>query len=183
MAQKTDKDVVVLRLSHRAERDKRVTTHLGLVARAFGASKLISTGLKDDHLVDSITRVVESWGGPFSIEFAAGWKPVVSKYKKAGYTIAHLTMYGMPVQDKISEIAKGKSGKILVIVGGEKVPFEVYREADYNIAVTSQPHSEISALAVLLDRLFSGKELSKKFVDARQEIAPQERGKKVLSLA
>ncbi len=175
-------DVVVLRLSHRAERDKRVTTHLGLVARAFGASKLISTGLKDGHLVDSINRVVESWGGPFEIEFAPGWKPVVSKYRKAGYIIVHLTMYGLPVQDKIAEIAKGKSGRILIIVGGEKVPFEVYQEADYNIAVTSQPHSEISALAVLLDRLFAGKGLSKKFKGARQEITPQECGKKVTSL-
>ena len=31
----------VLRLGHRPSRDKRITTHVGLVARAFGADKII----------------------------------------------------------------------------------------------------------------------------------------------
>jgi len=69
---------------------------------------------------------------------------------------------------------------VLVIVGGEKVPFEVYQEMDYNIAVTSQPHSEISALAVFLDRLFAGKELEKGFSGATRAIVPQKCGKKIV---
>ena len=171
-------EVHVLRLSHRAERDKRVTTHLGLVARAFGASKILVTGQRDEHLVNSIQRVVESWGGPFEVNFVSGFQSTVRDYKKLGYTIVHLTMYGLPVQKEISKIRKNK--KILIIVGGEKVPFEVYRAADYNLAVTSQPHSEISALAVCLDRLFSGKELEKKFENSKRELVPQACGKKIL---
>jgi len=169
-------EAAVLRLSHRAERDKRVTTHLGLVARAFGASKLIVTGAKDAHLADSIQRVADSWGGAFNIEFAEGWAPVVAAYKRQGYAVVHLTMYGLPVQKEMQKIRKNR--KILVIVGGEKVPFDVYRSADYNIAVTSQPHSEISALAVLLDRFFGGKELEKGFEGWKMKVIPQPCGKK-----
>jgi tRNA (cytidine56-2'-O)-methyltransferase len=169
-------DAVILRLSHRAERDKRVTTHLGLVARAFGASKLIVTGAKDAHMADSIQRVVTSWGGPFEVEFAEGWPSTVAKYRKLGYRVAHLTMYGLPVQKEMSKIRKNK--KLLVIVGGEKVPFEVYQAADYNISVTSQPHSEISALAIFLDRFFGGKELEKTFKNRKIAVIPQACGKK-----
>lgn len=172
-------EVAILRLAHRAARDKRVTTHLGLVARAFGAEKMIVTGLKDEHLVNSIQRVVESWGGPFDVEFADGWNSVLKDYKKKGYTIVHLTMYGLPVQKEMKKIQD--NGKVFIIVGGEKVPSEMYQEVDYNIAVTSQPHSEISALAVFLDRLFAGEELDKEFKKAKKKVAPQERGKRVLT--
>lgn len=169
-------EAAVLRLSHRAERDKRVTTHLGLVARAFGANKLIVTGAKDAHLADSIQRVVGSWGGTFDVEFAENWENVVNDYKKKGYTTVHLTMYGLPVQKETRKIRK--NSKVLIIVGGEKVPFDVYHSADYNIAVTSQPHSEISALAVFLDRLFGGKGLEKSFENWKMKVVPQACGKK-----
>jgi tRNA (cytidine56-2'-O)-methyltransferase len=36
--------VTVLRLGHRPERDKRITTHVGLVARAFGAEEMLLAG-------------------------------------------------------------------------------------------------------------------------------------------
>ena len=171
-------EVHILRLSHRAARDKRVTTHLGLVARAFGATKMLVTGAKDEHLTNSIQRVVDSWGGPFEVEFVTGWMKLIEDYKRRGFTIAHLTMYGLPIQENIGKIRE--SDKILAVLGGEKVPSEVYQLADYNIAVTSQPHSEISALAVFLDRLFGGEELSKRFQNARQEVIPQARSKQVL---
>jgi len=176
-------EVTILRLSHRAERDKRVTTHLGLVARAFGASKMLITGMKDEHLADSIQRVVDSWGGPFEVDFVPGWRSVIDEHKKKGFITAHLTMYGLPVQDEVPKIRKAatKSKKVLVIVGGEKVPIDVYHEVDYNVSVTSQPHSEISALAVFLDRLLDGKELEKKFTNASMSVAPQKCGKKILS--
>jgi len=171
-------EVHVLRLSHRAARDKRVTTHLGLVARAFGARRMLVTGAKDEHLANSIQRVVDSWGGPFEVEFVSSWMELLEDYKSKGFTIVHLTMYGLPVREHVGKIRE--SEKILIILGGEKVPSEVYQLADYNIAVTSQPHSEISALAVFLDRLFAGGELSKRFQNARQEIIPQTRSKQVL---
>ena len=170
--------VHILRLSHRAARDKRVTTHLGLVARAFGAEKMLVTGLKDEHLADSIQRVADSWGGEFEVEFVKSWKQALTDYKKLGYTTVHLTMYGLPVQEEMKKISKNK--KILVVVGGEKVPSEMYHLVDFNISVTSQPHSEISALAVFLDRFFDGESLEKKFVNAKTEVVPQERSKHVL---
>ncbi|MDC1420251.1 tRNA (cytidine(56)-2'-O)-methyltransferase, partial [Euryarchaeota archaeon] len=39
--------ISVLRLGHRRERDKRITSHLGLTARAFGADEIILSGDED----------------------------------------------------------------------------------------------------------------------------------------
>jgi tRNA (cytidine56-2'-O)-methyltransferase len=52
------------------------------------------------------------------------------------------------------------------------VPGEIYGLADYNIAVTGQPHSEISSLAVFLDRFFQGSELCSEFPGARIRVVP-----------
>ena len=172
--------VHILRLAHRAARDKRVTTHLGLVARAFGAEKMLVTGLKDEHLADSIQRVVDNWGGPFEVEFTKSWRSVLKKYKENGFAIAHLTMYGLPVQKVMPKIRTNKD--LLIIVGGEKVPWEVYEQTDFNVAVTNQPHSEISALSVFLDRFFDGKEFEKNFSDAKKLIVPNKKGKSIKTL-
>ncbi|MCC6052717.1 MAG: tRNA (cytidine(56)-2'-O)-methyltransferase, partial [Desulfurococcaceae archaeon] len=40
--------IYVLRYGHRPERDKRVTTHVALVARAFGASGFILGDVVDE---------------------------------------------------------------------------------------------------------------------------------------
>jgi tRNA (cytidine56-2'-O)-methyltransferase len=45
--------------------------------------------------------------------------------------------------------------------------------------VGNQPHSEVAALAVFLDRLFLGRELEGKF-EGGLKIVPQARGKQVL---
>jgi len=88
-------------------------------------------------------------------------------------------MYGLPIQSVISPIRESSKDK-LVIVGGAKVPGEVFQEADWNVSVTSQPHSEISALCIFLHELFEGRELSRTFEDAKMEIVPQARGKMVI---
>ena len=72
---------------------------------------------------------------------------------------------------------------ILIVVGSEKVPSEMYQLADFNVAVGNQPHSEVAALAVFLDWYFEGKELRKEFGNARLKIVPQKRGKKVTILS
>ena len=87
-------------------------------------------------------------------------------------------MYGIPLIEKLEELKKKE--KILVIVGSEKVPREVYEIADYNISITNQPHSEIAALAIFLDKIFDGKEFFKEFENAKLKIIPCERGKKVI---
>ena len=48
-----------------------------------------------------------------------------------------------------------------------------------NIAVGNQPHSEIAALAIFLDRFFQGKELTQSFDNAKMKIIPSSRGKSV----
>ena len=70
--------------------------------------------------------------------------------------MAHLTMYGINIDDIAESCAKKTS--LLVIIGAEKVPQEACDLADYNIAIGNQPHSEIAALAIFLDRIFTGKQ-------------------------
>lgn len=173
--------VFVLRLGHRISRDHRISTHCGLVARALGADGIVYTGEHDQSVLESVSRVSEQWGGKFSVAYEAGWKKAVASYKRKGFAVVHLTVYGMPVQKTIGRIRKAcKKGKILVVVGGEKVPWEMYGLADFNVSVTGQPHSEIAALALFLDRLFAGKELDRRFAGAKKVVIPQERGKKVI---
>ncbi len=169
--------ILVLRLGHRKNRDARVTTHCGLVARALGADGIILSGERDDKIIESLEKVVEKWGGPFSVSYRRDWKRVMKEYKQKGYTIVHLTMYGEPVQEKIGELRR--KDRLLVVVGAEKVPREVYDIADYNIAVGNTPHSEIAALAIFLHEYHEGRELEKKFSNAKLEIEPSPRGKTV----
>jgi len=169
--------VWVLRLGHRRGRDPRLTTHVALTARALGCDGIILSGEKDDSIMENINEVVKNWGNHFEVRYEKNWRKIINNWK--GKTI-HLTMYGLPIQDKIDEIKKSKN--ILVIIGSEKVPSDVYRLVDFNIAVTNQPHSEVGSLAIFLDRLFEGKELEKKFKNTRIKIIPQERGKKTTSL-
>lgn len=167
--------VAVLRLGHRTSRDKRVSTHLILAARAFGASKAFYTGEQDDSLEESIRKVVADWGGEFTLQHATGWRGVFDEWEGK---IVHLTMYGIPFQDAVGEIRADPSPK-LVVVGGAKVPGEVYGAVHWNVAVTGQPHSEVSALALFLHELYEGKELGLDFPGSRLKVIPQAKGKKI----
>ena len=165
--------ISVLRLSHRPERDKRATTHVFLTARALGAEKIFYTGIRDRVIEDGIAKVCERWGGKIEINFLDGYRSFLKNWPGPK---VHLTMYGSPVQDTVKNIP---ADNLLVIVGGEKVPYDVYELADYNVGVTNQPHSEIAALAIFLDRLQQGKELSSTFANAKQVIVPSARGKNI----
>ena len=175
----------VLRLGHRIHRDERLTTHICLVARAFGADKAIITGNRSNSLIKSVDKIVDNWGGDFEIEYSDSWKKVISEHKDNGWIIVHLTMYGINIPDAINDLRKELSnGKnMLIVIGGAKVPSKMYDLANYNIAITNQPHSEVSSLAILLDRLLSGKELSKdfekRFKNAKMKIIPSRKGKEV----
>ena len=173
--------IVVLRLGHRPERDKRITTHVALTARAFGADKIIISAEEDEHVRESVEDVVKRWGGPFEITFDPRWKKILREWRG---TIVHLTMYGTHIDDAMPKLKEElKAGKdFLIVVGAEKVPREVYELAHYNVAVGNQPHSEVAALAVFLDRLLDGEGLRKSFDNARLKIIPQERGKRVIQL-
>jgi tRNA (cytidine56-2'-O)-methyltransferase len=162
--------IEILRVGHRVSRDKRISTHVALVARAFGADRIVFSGQRDDDLIKNVNDVVERFGGPFEIIYERNWKKYLEERKKKGFKIVHLTMYGLPFREKINEVR----GDLVVVVGGEKVPGEIYRIADYNLGVTNQPHSEVGALAVFLDCYFKGK--YKEF-KGKLRIKPSARGK------
>jgi tRNA (cytidine56-2'-O)-methyltransferase len=171
--------VDILRLGHRMRRDKRTTTHVGLAARALGANSMIFSGDDDPRVRRSIEDVVTNWGGDFRIEYREDWQKSISSYP--GLKV-HLTMYGLPVRVVIDEIRdRARAQGILVIVGGEKVPGKVYSMVEYNVSVTNQPHSEISSLAVFLDRLLEGRELEARFEGAERTIKPSAHGKELLT--
>jgi len=174
--------VSVLRLGHRPQRDKRVTTHVMLAARALGASSVYYSGERDLKIEEKVREVTEAWGGPFEIEYVESWKRTLAEWKEKGGEVIHLTMYGLPIQEVIDAIKRSPRSK-LVVVGGAKVPREVFTAADWNVAVTSQPHSEVSALAIFLHELFEGRELEKAFEGAKVRVVPQAKGKRVIHLS
>jgi tRNA (cytidine56-2'-O)-methyltransferase len=133
----------------------------------------------DNSVEKTINDVNANWGGndEFEIECVSEWKPLVQSWKKGGGIIVHLTMYGININNLLPGIDTKR--KILIIVGASKVPKEIYSIADYNIALGHQPHSEVSALAVFLDRLFEGRELTMTFNDAKIRIIPSQNGKRV----
>jgi len=156
---------------------------VGLVARAFGADGIIYSNTNDRGLYQSLMKVVETWGGPFEVKLGGHWRQIIKDWKDRGGVVIHLTMYGENIEQsdilrKLRELEKD----VLVVVGAEKVPGEVYDLADFNIAIGNQPHSEVAALAIFLDRLFEGRELTKEFKNAKLKIIPQIRGKKVVKI-
>ncbi len=175
--------IIVLRLGHRIVRDKRVTTHVILTARAFGADGIIISGERDDNLIRKLEKFIDKWGGEFKIKFEEEWRETIKEWKNNGGKVIHLTMYGINLPDIIDDVRREwMQNDIMIIVGSQKVPREVYDLAEYNIAVSNQPHSEIAALAVFLDWLQQGKELTKEFHKAKLRIIPQKNGKKVIRL-
>jgi tRNA (cytidine56-2'-O)-methyltransferase len=146
--------IEVVRIGQRLVRDDRVTTHVALVSRAFGAERIYMTEVNPE-IKDTLEKINKTWGGNFMVEFIDKWKTIVKKKKEDGFKIVHLSMYGEIINDAQESLRKEKN--LLIVVGAEKVPREIYELADYNIGVGSQPHSEISALAILLDRIQKGR--------------------------
>lgn len=169
-------EIEVVRIGQRLVRDDRVTTHVALVSRAFGAEKIFMTEVNPE-IKDTLRKINETWGGSFTIEFIEKWKTVIKKKKEDNFKIVHLSMYGEKINDIQEKIRKEE--KLLVVVGAEKVPREIYEIADYNVGVGNQPHSEISALAILLDRIQAGQQFEKEFPNAKRKIIPTKTGKNV----
>lgn len=164
-------EIHILRLSHRLPRDERITTHVALVARAFGAKKLTYTGQKDQGFEESIKRICDKWGGIFPVTYEKSYSDVISNYKEIGFEIIHLTMYG----DSLDKLEK--KDKALVIIGSEHVPSDVFHLSNQNISIGSQPHSEVAALAIVLDRLIDWKGIDFK---GKIKVVPTSRGKKTI---
>ncbi len=169
--------VVILRLGHRPERDKRITTHVGLTARALGAEGMLLAS-NDKGIKNAIEDVADRWGGSFYVENDVNWKSEIEKWKEEGGKVCHLSMYGINLPDATDEI-KGCE-KLMIVVGAEKVPSEIYDMADWNVAVGNQPHSEVAAVALTMDRIAQEEPLRQEFGDAELTIVPMECGKRVI---
>jgi len=170
-------EVAVLRLGHRPGRDERMTTHVGLTARALGADRVILAGDGASRR-GSIEEITDRFGGPFAVETTTSPLALLERWEG---DVVHLTMYGLPVQETIGEI-RGRHDRetpVVIVVGAEKVPFDVYEAADWNVGVTNQPHSEVASLAVFLDRLFEGVQFDREWVDAEKTVLPRATGKRI----
>jgi tRNA (cytidine56-2'-O)-methyltransferase len=164
--------IVVLRLGHRPKRDQRVTTHVALTARALGADEVwVST--PDEGLEKTVTSVVGRFGGKFKIKTGVDWRKAIKRWDGE---VVHLTMYGESLSKALPSI---KSKKLMIVVGAEKVPREVYDLADRNVSVGNQPHSEVAALAIFLDRHSGGRSLERR-LKGGLTIVPNPRGKTVI---
>jgi tRNA (cytidine56-2'-O)-methyltransferase len=183
-----EREVAVLRYGHRPGRDDRMTTHVGLTARALGADRVI---LPDNagQSAETVRDITDRFGGPFGVELRDDQTAIVRGWPGV---VVHLTMYGERIQDVEAEIREAVRGgdevggdgeesrDLLVVVGGEKVPWALYERADFNVGVTNQPHSEVAGLAVFLDRLFEGAELDREWADADRRVVPEATGKTVV---
>ncbi|MFH0848394.1 MAG: tRNA (cytidine(56)-2'-O)-methyltransferase [archaeon] len=175
-------ETVALRWGHRP-RDFRVTTHVVLTARAFGASSVILSDTQDATLRETVERLSSAWGGRFSLKMGIPWRNAVEEWRRSGGIIVHLTMYGENIEtSKVIERIRSSRRKIMILVGSQKVPGAFFDLADFNVAIGTQPHSEIAALAVFLDRFYRGKQLQRRFSKARIRVKPSRRGKNLITI-
>lgn len=149
-----------------------MTTHVALTARAFGADE-VWVSSKDASLERSVRGVVDRFGGDFAIRTGVDWRKAIRSW---GGTVVHLTMYGERLSDALKTVP---DDDLMVVVGAEKVPRDVYDLAHRNVSVGNQPHSEVAALAIFLDRLKGGKCVERD-LDGSMRILPNPRGKTVV---
>lgn len=142
---------------------------MALVARAFGADA-IWVDREDPDLERRVQDVVDRFGGAFAIRTGVRWRRALRRWEGSS---VHLTMYGEPLDEVVGQLS---AHDLLVVVGAEKVPGELYGLADHNVAVGNQPHSEVAALAVFLDRLLEGEGLRRTF-EGSHRMVPTARGK------
>ena len=153
---------------------------MGLTARAFGADEIVLAGDRDPSPLETWDSVTERFGGNFESRYEESplsWLRSTSKFGEV--TIVHLTMYGEPWRDATPSIPTDKP--VVVVVGGTKVPSEVFHLSDFNISVGNQPHSEVAALAVFLDSWLGPLDSKSKFEGAQIKVLPSASGKIVIN--
>src|SRR5947199_3192921 len=172
----------VLRIGHRVYRDSRVTTHVCLTARALGADGVIIADREDKVVESTIRDVTDRFGGPFQVKTGIPCRRAVRDWRASGGKMLHLTVYGLPLPKILPEI-QNMTYDILIVVGSEKMPGEVFKIADWNVSVTNQPMSEIAALAIFLDWFRQHQEFDHEFLKAQVKIAPSKNGKRIQQLS
>ena len=169
----------VLRLGYRNGRDPRITTHLALVARAMGADGFLLAGDEDKEMFENLNSVSKRIGGNLETEHVSGMGHLKRHVANGGVAV-HLTMYGEPFRKAIPKIRRDRP--VVIVVGGAKVPGDVYKICQHNVAVGNQPHSEVAALALFMDAWFGESASERNFDDARLIIEGTNDGKLVHDL-
>jgi tRNA (cytidine56-2'-O)-methyltransferase len=173
----------VVRLGYRLGRDPRITTHLGLVSRAWGAQYFHVFGDEDSKLFTTIQQVNQRFGGSMECQHQKGllrWMRNFQDPEQTNGVIVHLTMYGQDYKEVVSDIDTNRP--IAIVVGGAKVPGEVFKISNFNASVGTQPHSEVAALALFLEALNSARNTVPKFANPELIIEPSADGKIVHSM-
>ncbi len=148
---------------------------LCMVARAFGASSI--TFSPDDkesskRLERACKALRRDWGGVFAVSSTNNWKGFMKD--KKNYLKVYLTRYGIPVKKLGYQIRTYKN--VLVVVSIKESVKQLYKAADFNMSITTQPHSCASAIAVFLHSFYDGRELAMHFENARYRITPDDHG-------
>jgi tRNA (cytidine56-2'-O)-methyltransferase len=153
-----------------------------LTARALGADGVMIADREDKTVEVTIREVGKRFGGQFSIESGKPWKRTIRDWKEEGGKVVHLTAYGLKLPDVIQGIRQSNRD-LLVVVGSEKMPGEVFKLADWNVSVTNQPMSEVAALAVYLDWHLQHGAFDKPFPNGEVEIVPSSDRKNIQHLS
>ena len=166
----------VLRLGYRKGRDPRITTHLALVARAMGADGFLLAGDEDKEMFENLNSVSDRFGGNLETKHVSGMGHLKHHVANGGVAV-HLTMYGEPFRKAIPKIRRDRP--LVIVVGGAKVPGDVFKICQHNVAVGNQPHSEVAALALFLEG-WNGPSASERLLENGELIInPSAKGKDV----
>ena len=130
----------------------------------------------------TIRDVTNRFGGPFEVQSGKPWKQALRDWRTRGGRVVHLTAYGLPLPKMLPEI-QDTDKDLLVVVGSEKMPGEIFKLADWNVSVTNQPMSEVAALAIFLDWFKEHREFEHEFSKAQVQIVPSRSGKEIHQLS
>lgn len=166
-------EVTVLRLGHRVAHDRRISTHVCLTARAYGADRIVFPDAASE-VRSTVEDITERFGGSFAVEETSSWRPLIRDHEGPS---VHLTMYGQRHDEVLEELDTDED--LLVIVGAEKVPADVYDLATHNVAVGNQPHSEVAALGTILHEFCGPDVLYEEREGAEVRIEPSPDDKRV----
>ena len=149
---------------------------IALTARAFGASE-ITVNLKEQrnksHITKYFKEINNDWGSNFKVSFTNNWMDLIKEHNN-NYKTIYLTKYGDSIKKKEYVISTYKN--ILLIVSTTDDIKELYDMADFNISLTTQPHTIISSIAVFLNMYYKGRELAMHFENAKYKIMPETHG-------
>ncbi len=180
---KMAREAHVLRLGHRPYRDLRLTTHVALISRALGASSMILAEKQDEGVRSSLNKINKIWGGQFEIKTVEDVREFIKEWGEGGGFSVHLTMYGEKWTDGLIKELRQDQSKLLIVIGSQKVPHEIYELVDRNISIGNQPHSEAAALSIFLYEIFGKDTLYRDLPNARQKVVPSPRGKRIEKLS